>query len=385
MSKVMICGYGSAGQYVLDFLLKDHRITPEMLECIYIVSRKSVEEVTPRITISTVSASISERYIPVKYASCDFDNIEMMAEVIDDAKPDVIVYTGRFASGLKYGSFSYPNNIGYGVWMPLSTVYIYKLMKAVKLSGVKTKVINTSFPDGVNPLLASIGLAPYTGAGNINHLIPRIKKACSSIFNVEISDIDVDFACSHFVNTYVSKEGTSRGCETKLQVVHRPSQTVLYTDIPNRLKTYEKYETSLKDTIFSLCKDKSASGQIRNQMIATDCAEIVRYLIDPKSEGFIHVPGLEGLVGGLRGYAHNQEIVIANSDFSVDERVEANREGLCRDGVVLLGNGIIQFTDDVIYKMKKVFDLTYPVLLPIEDFEEFAGEVRDVLNNYQKS
>lgn len=375
MSKVLVAGYGSAGQYVVDFLLKDHRIS--QIEEIHIMSRKSEIEVTPRIDISRVSAGLSERFIPIIYHQCDFNNVESMAQTIYEVSPEVVVYTGRYASGLKYGAFSYPNNIGYGVWMPMSFPYIYKLMKAVKVSGVSTKVINTSFPDGVNYLLSQINLAPYCGAGNINHLIPRIKRATSEMYRVPMNEVVVKLACAHYVNTYVSKEGSERKGASLLKVNY--GDRVLIND-----ESIDKQDPR-KEELFNKCKDNSAGGQIRNQMIATDCAEIVRILLnkDSYSKEIIHIPGVSGLPGGRTCIGTCGMLVPEELSWSLGEINEVNLIGLKNDGVVIVDDGIC-FTQEVVDKMKSVFDLDYPSKLKVDDIQPFADEIYSKLKEVAK-
>lgn len=368
MNEILIAGYGSVGQYLLDFILKDHRINN--ISKIHIMSRKTESEVKPRIDISRVAAGLSERFIDIEYHSIDFNNVSAMADLINKVKPNVIVYTGRYASGLKYGAFSYPNQIGYGVWMPMSFPYIYNLMKAVKMSDVKTKVINTSFPDGVNYLLGELDLAPYTGAGNINHLVPRIKNAASLLFRVSPSDLNVNFVCSHYTNTYVSKEGSSKGSPSLLRVVNKLTGEVYIGD-----KNYTDGTDDLKESVlFPLCKDNSAGGQVRNQMIATDCAELVRYLTDPESEGVIHVPGFKGRPGGFRVQAVNG-ILVRNSYWNQDLTDQVGKEGLLCDGVSIRDKKLY-FSNTAISKMKEVFNLDYPSYgLTVDEIQPFADEI----------
>lgn len=375
MSKILVAGYGSAGQYVMDFILKDHRIS--QIEEIHVMSRKSETEVTPRIDISRVSAGLSERFIPIIYHQCDFNNVESMTQIIYEVSPEVIVYTGRYASGLKYGEFSYPNNIGYGVWMPMSFPYIYKLMKAVEMSGVSTKVINTSFPDGVNYLLSQINLSPYCGAGNINHLIPRIKRAASEMYRVPVNEVTVKLACAHYVNTYVSKEGSERKGASLIKVSH--GNRVLIND-----ESFYRQDPRKKE-LFSRCKDNSAGGQIRNQMIATDCAEIVRILLNKDSydKEIIHIPGINGLPGGRTCIGTCGMLIPEELSWSFGEINEINLIGLKNDGVVIVDDGIC-FTQEVIDKMKSVFNLEYPSKLKINDIQSFADEIYSKLKEVVK-
>lgn len=384
MNKVLIAGYGSAGQYLVDFLMKDHRI--QNLKEICIISRTPEDQVEPRLNITRVAAGLSGRYIPIRYRQCDFNNVDQMATILAQENPQVVVYTGRYASGLKYGEFSYPHDIGYGVWIPMSLPYIYNLMKAHKAAGSSAKVINTSFPDGVNYLLGQVEDAdtPYCGAGNLNHLIPRIKRAVSEIYPCRVEDLEVDLACAHYVNTYVSKEGTERNGASLLSVwtpgVEDPCGTVYCGDADFEHQDPYKFE------IFKRCKDISAGGQIRNQMIATDCAELVRLLTaenDISYESAIHVPGVAGRPGGQRYTIVRNPDTYENelkdcSKWSQDEISKVNLIGLYNDGIEIK-EGKIFFTDYSRDKMKEVYGLDYPKYLEAPDAQRFADEISQKL------
>lgn len=382
MNKVLIAGYGSAGQYLVDFLMKDHRI--QNLKEICIISRAPEEQVEPRLNITRVAAGLSGRYIPIRYRQCDFNNVDQLATILTQENPQIVVYTGRYASGLKYGEFSYPYDIGYGVWIPMSLPYIYNLMKAHKAAGSTAKVINTSFPDGVNYLLGQVEDAdtPYCGAGNLNHLIPRIKRAVSEIFPCRIEDLEVDLACAHYVNTYVSKEGTERNGASLLNVWD-PG------DLYNGTYCEDEdlsHQDPYKFEIFKRCKDISASGQIRNQMIATDCAELVRLLTaggDLRHESAIHVPGVEGRPGGqryviTRNPDTNENELVSSSRWSQDEIFKTNLTGLYNDGIEIKESKIF-FTDYSRDKMKEVYGLDYPKYLEACDAQKFADEISQKL------
>lgn len=47
-----------------------------------------------------------------------------------------------------------------------------KRMQAVKMSGIDTHVINSSFPDVVNVSLSKLGMAPTVGIGNASLVVP---------------------------------------------------------------------------------------------------------------------------------------------------------------------------------------------------------------------
>ena len=363
-SKIMIIGYGSAGKYVLDMATK----MEDFENCSFIVvSRTPKEEAIKRINITRISSGIFEYYPAVDYLEGDVNDIEGMSALLAKVSPDIIAYTGRYMKGFKYGEFSYPNGIGYGVWTPMAVVLVEKLMRAVKLSGIKTRVINTSFGDAVSPALASIGLAPYTSAGNLNHLVPRMKMAYADITGVSTKDIDVTFVGAHYANTYISKEGHPKGS-------------------PYLLKVSGKGGASVPDEeIFRRCAMPTVSGPERNWMIASDVVVLMRLMLDRSGAKLkTHAPGPFGMVGGYPLIFENGEMSLDEKEFIADEMEHVNRGSLACDGVENIDSTGITFTDDVIKKMKAVFGIDYPKTLSVDDCERFSGEIAGALGARKK-
>ena len=356
--RVMIVGYGSTGKYVLDMLVR----LPDFTDCEYIVvSRTEKVEAEKRINLTLVSAGIFGNYPKVRYRSCDINNVEQMSELLSQEKPDIIAYTGRYMKGFKYGEFSYPNQIGYGVWTPLAVVLVEKLMRAVKRSGINTRVINTSYGDAVSPLLKSHGLAPYTSAGNLNHLIPRIARAYEKLSGIPAEQCNVTFVGSHYANTYISKEGTAKGSPCLLHI--------------------EGNENINEDEIWKLCAVPTASGPDRNIMIASDVAMLICLMLDQSGkEKKIHAPGPFGKIGGYPLLFKNGKMKIDETNFTIEDMERVNEGSLRCDGIEALDENGIHFTDEVIGKMKKVFEIDYPKTLALEDCEKFSERLAERLS-----
>lgn len=361
--KIMIAGYGSTGAYVLDFLARTKGI--ENFEIV--VATRSLDEAQKRVNMTLISAGLMGFYPKISVVFADLNDIDLTAQLLSEIKPDIIAYTGRFMKGFKYGEYSYPNKIGYGVWLPLAIPLIYKVMKAVKLSKINAKVINTSFPDGVCPALGSIDLAPFTGAGNLNHLIPRIKMALAKKFDYGAENVDVVMLGSHFLNTYVSKEASAKG-------------SPYYMDWSINGK---KFDWISDEEIFKLAQISTVSGPTRNLMIASDVVKITQAIMF--NEGyFMHLPGPNGLIGGYPARVFTDKIEISlPKEISLEEAVDINVKSLSFDGIENIKDGNITFTDEVIDKMKSVFGIYYPKSIKVEDCEAFAGEIRKVLENYK--
>lgn len=355
--KVMIIGYGSTGKYVLDMLVR----LPDLTGCEYIVvSRTPETEAEKRINLTLVSSGIFGNYPKVRYRACDINDVEQLSELIGQETPDVIAYTGRYMKGFKYGEFSYPNQIGYGVWTPLAVVLVEKLMRAVKMSGINTRVINTSYGDAVSPLLASHGMAPYTSAGNLNHLIPRIARAYEKLSGTPASQCRVTFAGSHYANTYISKEGTAKGSPCLLHI--------------------EGNEGIKEEEIWRLCAIPTASGPDRNIMIASDVVMLIRLMLDQSGEERkIHAPGPFGKIGGYPLLFKNGQMKIDETHFTMEEMERVNEGSLRCDGIDALDENGIHFTNEVIGKMKTVFAIDYPKTLALEDCERFSEKLAETL------
>ena len=357
--KVMIIGYGSTGKYVLDMLTR----LSELADCEYtVVSRAEKSAAEKRINLSIVSAGIFGVFPKINYIECDISDTERLSTIMSDVSPDIVAYTGRYMSGFKYGEYSYPNNIGYGVWTPMAVVLIEKVMRAVKNSGIKTRVINTSYGDAVSPLLKARELAPYTSAGNLNHLVPRIRRAYEELTGQSADDTDVTFAASHYANTYISKEGSAKGSPYLLKI----SGNTTISD----------------DDILKKCAIPTASGQERNVMISSDVVMTVKLMLDKSGKQYkIHAPGAFGLIGGYPLLFKNGEMEIDEKHFSKSEMISVNEGSLRCDGIDKIDVNGIHFTDDVIVKMKKVFGLEYPNVLALEDCEKFAQRIAEALSS----
>lgn len=359
----MIVGYGSTGKYVLDMATK----LPAFAKCRFsIISRTPKEEAEKRINITRVSTGIFETFPQIEYLEGDIENIAHMSELIRKISPDIIAYTGRYMKGAKYGEFSYPNEIGYGAWTPMAVVLVEKLMCAVKQSGVKARVINTSYGDAVSPALASIGLTPYTSAGNLNHLVPRIKLAFADMTGDNPAQVDVTFVSSHYANTYISKEGTPKGS-------------------PYLLKITGKSGGKAEDMqIFRKCALPTVSGPERNWMIASDVVMLMQLMLDRSGvKQKIHVPGPFGLIGGYPVVFQNGEMHLDDTDFSIDVMKRVNQESLRCDGVERIDENGITFTEILIEKMKIVFGLAYPKTISISDCEQFSKQIAHMLSVFK--
>ncbi|MEI6628342.1 MAG: hypothetical protein WCN27_02940 [Alphaproteobacteria bacterium] len=148
--KILIVGLGNLGCHVLDLLTK-HEFNHEI-----VVVGRNETFLTQRINLALFCAAQQNIFPLVSHKVVDLNNIEQTAETLKEVNPDVIFSTAtlqswRVITELPKDVFLELDQAEFGPWLPMHLVPVHKLMKAVKLSGVKSIVVNAAFPDAVNP------------------------------------------------------------------------------------------------------------------------------------------------------------------------------------------------------------------------------------------
>lgn len=363
---IMIIGLGSVGTYLLDFLVGKNDPAIKL-----VVVGRNAEKMQSDVNIVRVASLIREvnkSQIEIE-AGVDLNDIASIEKAIAKYDPDFIVNSSRAYAGIKYGSISWHNIRAYGIWTPLSIKFTKNIMEACDNADTNAIVINTSYSDAVIPWLKSAGKAyPDFGSGNLNHLIPRMKFAVADILGVDdFWNVDFNFAAAHFHDVVISKEGQTEGVELPLKIYYKGEEK----DIPH-------------DDIFKACSISMPVDQKRNMMNASSNYRIISAVIDAMRTGEnqkVFAPGVFGNIGGypvIIGYKDDKiSAWIDESVFTFDEMDKANRESLALDGVEDIKDGSLYYTDDLISKVKKVFDADLPKEVKYDDIEKTASFLID--------
>ena len=361
--RIMIIGLGSVGNYLLNYLLSECDETMHI-----IVVGRNESKMSTDVNIARVSSMIRNQYrsrVTVA-GDVDLDDVASIVHVIETYNPDIIVNSSRAYSGLKYGSISWTNVRAYGLWTPLASRFTSNIMAAYEQAGSDAIVINTSYSDAVIPWLKSAGRAyPDYGSGNINHLIPRIRFAVADELDIDDSwNIDVTFAVAHFHDVVISKEGHTEGIDMLIDIRYKGEH--LNLDI-NR--------------IISKCNIPMPTDQKRNQMNASSNFEIIMAIRDAVRKHActkIHSPGVFGEIGGypviVDGTGELPCSYIYEGTFNIEQMRDKNRESIYLDGIEDVRDGVLYYTDELIHKVKKAFDVdlfksvSFDEINPASDF-----------------
>lgn len=356
---VMIIGLGSVGTFLLDFLvsLRD----PQMK---IVVAGRNAAKMQMDVNIVRTAATIRRelRSSIEIMDGCDLNDVDSIAATIKKANPDFIVNSSRVYSGLKYGSISWSNLRAYGIWSPLSIRYAKNIMAAYAKAGSNAITINTSYSDAVIPWLKSAGKAYFDfGSGNLNHLIPRMKFYMAEKYGIDnLNDIDVTLAVSHFHDVVISKEGHAEGQTLLLNFKHNGKELAFN-----------------QDELLKACAIAMPVDQKRNMMNASSNFNIIDSILTALRENTttkIHAPGVDGEIGGYPVLIDGVkgEASFDTSLFSMDDMRVANRKSIYCDGIENVENGTLVYTDELVAKVKKAFNVDLPKRVPFEKIDETA-------------
>lgn len=365
---IMIIGLGSVGLYLLDYLVS---LGNKRLE--FIVIGRNRDKMQSDVNIVRTAATIRGQYKSnIIIDTCNLEDVDTIAEVISNHKPDFIVNSSRVYSGLKYGSISWSHLRAYGIWTPLSVKFAKNIMLAYEKAESNAITINTSYSDAVIPWLKTSGL-PYFdfGSGNLNHLIPRMKFYIAEKFGIDnLNDIDVTLAVSHFHDVVISKEGHAEGQDILLDV-----------------KYNDKNLDVNKEELLKACKIAMPVDQKRNMMNASSNFYIINSILDAivnNKRIKIHTPGVFGEIGGYPVIIDGIDYVQTYIDdrvFSIYDMRKANRESIYLDGIENIDNNGLVYTDELLEKVKGEFGVTLPKTVSLADCEKVADIlIKEIIN-----
>ena len=358
---VMIVGLGELGGNTLEILAR----VPNMAK---IIAADIREDWGVRKTNSAViGASQLGLYPDIEFVQLDAFDVEKTAKVLQEVRP-TILFNGMTLQSwwvitqLPPDAYQAIDDARYGPWYPMHFVPTYKLMQAVRKSGIETHVVNSAFPDLVNPALAKIGLAPTVGIGNLDNSIHGLRIAVSKMLRVPLRSVNIYWAAHHYVHYYVSRFGNSGGAPYKIKIM------VDDKDVTSKINVDELLAQAT--TV-----GKRPGGVHSTPVVASSvCKIILGILFNTKELG--HAPGPNGLPGGypVRLSSGGSEVFLPG-DWTLEEAIRVNDEGQVFEGAESIqGDGTVVITDKAANIFKKLLDFDCKVYT-VKDCEAKAREL----------
>jgi hypothetical protein len=369
--RILIVGLGELGGIVLEYLCR----IPGICE---IVTADSNSDWGFRKTNSAIlGASYAGLYPDIQFVHMDLLRIEETAERLKKINPTVI-YNGTTLQSWwvvnelppEVNAKLYKERCGLGPWESVHLALTARLMKAVKISGIDTYVVNSSFPDVTNPSLARVGLGPTVGIGNMDLIVPYIKKAVSEILNVPMGNVGVEMIAHHYHCYHWCRSGTGYEAPHYLRVY------VGQEEVTGRLGDMKQFITELPK------RAMRPAGRHGQYVVAASSVKNIMAILNNTGE-LTHAPGPQGLEGGypVRLSRKGAEVVPPKGMTIRDAR-NLMLEAQQYDGVQeIRENGDVVLTDEAHTNFREVLNVDCKIVT-IEDSYEQAMELKAKLNEF---
>ena len=357
---ILFVGLGNLGSQVFDlFLLRgagQHK---------FLVAGRHPEYLHQRTSLTAYAVMQLGMKPDVDCTFLDVQQVEQTAQTIWSFKPDLIytsvtIQPSSAISQLPKPLFEELAQAGPGPWLPLTLALLYKLMQAVKQTGLNIIVLSGASPDNAGSVLSKVNLAPTTGIGNLANIIPAIRKAVALQLNRSVDEIQVLFVGHNQVAHSLRTRGIPGNAPYSFtalldgqDVTHRLDLKAMFSTLPVTMK--HEY----------------------TQLVSAASAAAVFDAITKRDSRIVHAPGPNGLPGAypIRGCETGVEIVLPEG-LTLDEAIRMNQEGQRLDGIERIDeNGTVYFTESNMAILKRTLGYDCQSM-PLSEVENWAKELR---------
>lgn len=368
---IMLIGIGDLGGHVLELIAR----APGYRR---LIAADVNEEWGYRKTnIAAFGAAQMGYYPEFEFTNIDVNNIEQTAEIIAKYRPDVVysavtLQAWWVINSLPKEIFDRLDKARFGPWLPMQLTLVHKLMRAVKMTGLHIKVVNSAFPDAVGTVLTARGMAPTCGIGNVANPVPAIRAAIAYRLGIPVKEVTVYFACQHYVSHYIPRFGTAGGAPYYLKAM------VGGRDVTGQV--------GIDEVFADLPKRFRRPGGRDGQILTASSAATVTLAIADDSYQFTHSPGPDGLPGGYPVIVSASGAKVHLPDgITLQKAIEINEKGQQADGIERIDkDGTVTYCDWSMDIMKEMigYDRRVMKLDETEDasqelgrkFKEFAAK-----------
>ena len=368
MHTMAVFGSGDVGEAVLRFSATHPEISK--LWALDLDERRAEVAVNEAAAIAAHRGRAPE----FNWRTVDMTSREQIGEALAYIQPDVVVQTATLQSwwvlnqlpSEQYRRLAFEAR--FGPWLPLHLLPAMRLMEACAEVDIDVPVVNVAFPDGVNPVLGGLGLAPATGAGNSHLLHPGIRCLVARRFGAPVTDVDVRLLAHH---NHVDLFWT--GLE---EVEELNSSTFwLRVAIGNEDRTDEVDPSELLREAGRLLP----KGRAIAQRTASSAAKNALLLLG-ETPMRTHTSAPVGMIGGYDVLLSKAGVeILWPEPLSPDEAKAVNERAQVGDGIERIeDDGTVHFTEAAASVMHGVLGYDCKVLHP-EDAEGRATELRERL------
>ena len=362
---IMLVGMGDLSARVLTMLLGDPATNRVVL------AGRDTETIRRRGNLALFAATNLGHHGSVDTVHMDLNDIDATAETLARVRPDIVfmgasLQSWRVITALPPKTFEELDEAQFGPWLPMHLTLNHLLMRAVRASGVPTRVVNAAFPDAVGPVLAKVGLAPDIGVGNVANIVPALTRGAAHLLGEHPADVELRLVAQHYFSHYVPRFGDAGKGAYRLDVRLKGGDTpadvdhpALFAQLDNRLKRL---------------------GGIDGQLLTASSAVRVLRGMATDSGVLAHAPAPGGLPGGYPVRVHRGGgTVDLPEGLTLKEAVTLNEDCQRADGIDRIDDdGTVYFAEPEMAVMKRMLGYDCPVM----KLADCAGQADELARKY---
>jgi hypothetical protein len=314
-------------------------------------------------------------YPDLSFKKMNLFDIEGTAEILEEIKPKVICNLASLGSWwvTRLLPMEEYKKIGpIGPWLPNHLTLAWKLVQAIKKSGIDTKVVNGAFPDATNVVLKKAGYDVVCGGGNMDLGVSRVQRIVAKQLKIPYRNVRV-YGVGHHGSYYTARMGgpywlkiIANG-EDVSEKFPNEKITKLYQDAG-----YGSFSTYVEPLIDQM---RTAASFLKNVFsIYYDTDQITAC-----------APGVNGFPGGYPAKLNSSGAEIILPGISLKEAIEINEAGGRIDGIdKIKDNGTVVYREENVEHMREVVGYNCKEL-KLSETEERAKELNTGLKRlYEK-
>lgn len=358
---VLVCGLGELGGLVLELLARSPTFRGRLIGA----------DLNADLGLRKVNSARQGAIcwgVPAKidFRACDLGDIAQTAAVIAEEKPTLIFNATTLASWwlrdllpADVKAKLHAVGSGSGLWAPGHAALAYNLMQAVAQSGLAVPVINSAYPDAVNPALARAGLAPLAGIGNGDLLVAPLQQLAAADLGIAPARVRVTVVAHHFHAYNVLMHGNSRGLDFFCRIAVDGEDTKIDVDALLRRIPQEAGIPAASGATWIV-----AASAIRTLTVYLDWSGAV-----------VHVPGPNGFVGGYPVTLTPTVALALPSTITEAQAIAINEAGQRAEGIDRIdAEGTMHLGQTAIDTLRDVFDFSCD-RYPLKDCHAIAKEL----------
>jgi hypothetical protein len=372
-TRLLIIGMGDLGQRLLHMLLALDGGAFEV-----VVAARSADRALRFANLARYTATNLGSFVSVESARIDLEDLDGTTEALAKIQPDIVVnaaslQAARAILALPADAFRELDEAQLGPWLPMHLALNYQLMLALRRAGCRARTVNTAYPDAVGPALATLGLAPDVGIGNVGNIVPALTFAAARELGREPADLAVRVVAHHYFSHHVHRFGEADRVPFLIEVSDRVSGEVLS---PDHRRMFAHLTGPLR-------RQGGTEGQ---QLTSASAGQVIRALCSP-DERRVHAPAPLGLVGGFPIAVSSAGIRLdLPAGVSEESAVSINEECQRIDGIDSIEpGGRIVFARENMSIMRRMLNYDCPEMQVEESLpwaQELSAKYREFIRSY---